>query len=62
MNFEWCLRPKLRDKVATLEIGDFAKLANNVRIVKETLKACKAKSVKRSEKRGFSESLKGKEG
>ena len=42
MNYGRCLRPKFRDEVATLEIRDFAKLANKVRIVKENLKACKA--------------------
>ena len=39
MNYEKCLGPELRDRVVTLEIRDFAKLANKVRIVKETLKA-----------------------
>ena len=62
MNYERCLRPKLRDRVATLEIRDFAKLAYKVRIAEETLRACKAESAQKSEKRGFSETLRGKGG
>ena len=44
MNYERCLKPELRDRVTTLEIRDFAKLVNKVRIVEETLEACKAES------------------
>ena len=57
MNYERCLRPELRDRVATLEIRDFAKLANKVRIAEETLKACNAGKGQKTEKRGFSENF-----
>ena len=60
MNYERCLRLELRDRVATLEIRDFVKLASKVRIAEETLKACKVEGVERSEKRSSSELVKGK--
>ena len=60
MNYERCLRPDLRDRVATLEIRDFAKLANKVRIAEETLRACKVEGAERIKKRGVSEISKGK--
>ena len=45
-----------------MEIRDFAKLANKVRIIEETLKACKIESDKKNEKRGFTKSFRCKEG
>ena len=60
MNYEKCLRLELRDRVANLEIRDFAKLANKVRLAKETLRACKVEGAERNEKKGVSEISKGK--
>ena len=60
MNFERCLRPELRDRVATLEIRDFATLANKVRIAEETLRACKTDAVQKVGKRSFEENFRGK--
>ena len=60
MNYERCLRPELRDRVATLEIRDFAKLANKVRIAEETLNACKVEGIGKNEKRGIAEFSKSK--
>ena len=62
MNCERCLRLELRDRVAILEIRDFAKLTNKVRITKETLKAYKAESVEKSEKKGFNKTFRDKGG
>ena len=62
MNYERCLRPELKDRVATLEIRDFAKLINKVRIVKGTLEACKVKSAQKSKKKGFNETSRDKGG
>ena len=47
-----CLRPKLWDRVTIMEIKDFAKLANKVKIAEETLKACKVESAQKKMKRG----------
>ena len=62
MNYERWFRLELRDRVAALEIRDFAKLVNKVRIIEETLKACKARNVQNFEKRGFHEIFRGKGG
>ena len=51
MNFERCLKPKLRDQVATLKIRDFPKLVNKVRIIEETLQAYKIESVQQKWKK-----------
>ena len=60
MNYEKCLRPELRDRVATLEIRDFAKLANKVRIVEETLKVRKLEGTRKNKEMGIAEFSKSK--
>ena len=56
MNYERCLRPEIRDRIATLEIREFAKLANKVRIAEETIKACKVERAESGiKKRSFYE-------